>query len=213
MTGRTCGGSTPMISCGSPVSMMRWPIAEGLRPKRRFHNSSLMNTTRAAFGTSSCGEVAAKHGCGLQHGEVLVAHLLAVQRLGLGVAGERRTPSADRCHALEHCALGAPVDEVARRRPLVGGPAARTHVLPEHHQPIRGPVRQRPDQQRVDDGEDGGVGADAERDREDGDGAKRGRLDEGAEGVLPSGRSLTWGAERNQLAVSSVELTIRDCRV
>jgi len=35
----------------------------------------------------------------------------------------------------------------------------------------------------VDEGEDGGVGADAEREGEDGDGGERGRFGESAEGV------------------------------
>ncbi len=52
-TGRNAGGSTPMISCGSPASTTRRPTAAASPPKRRCQRPSLMRATRRAFGRSS----------------------------------------------------------------------------------------------------------------------------------------------------------------
>ena len=47
-------------------------------------------------------------------------------------------------------------------------------VLDDLDDPFCVLVRQRPDQNRVDDAENGGVGSNAQRQRDDGDGGKRG---------------------------------------
>ena len=50
--------------------------------------------------------------------------------------------------------------------------ADRLRRFPDHDELLRVGVRQRAKQDGVDDGEDGGVGADAEGEREDGDGGE-----------------------------------------
>ena len=134
--GRNPGGSTPMISCGSPLSVTIRPTTAGSPPNRRFHSASPMTATRAALGTSSSGrKVRPSAGDDAEHVEVLVRDLLAGDRLRLGAAGQGRPPAADRGDAFEECRFAAPVDVVARRRPLVSRAAARAEVLPDHHQP------------------------------------------------------------------------------
>ena len=56
-------------------------------------------------------------------------------------------------------------------------------VLVEHADQLADPSRHRLQQQRVDDGEGGGVGADAQPEHEHGDGGKAGRPEKKAEAV------------------------------
>ena len=49
-------------------------------------------------------------------------------------------------------------------------------------------IRQRPQEHGVDHAEDGGVGADAEGERDDGDNAEGGRLDQHPDGVTEIGQ-------------------------
>jgi hypothetical protein len=60
-------------------------------------------------------------------------------------------------------------------------------VAPDHHQPVRVPVRQRAQEHAVYDREDGGVGSNAERKREEHDGGKAGILAERAQRVTHVG--------------------------
>ena len=98
---------------------------------------------------------------------------------------EAGAPSADRrgqrsrkrpfCAFQSKCCAG-PVHSVA-------GPPRRAQVLPDHHQPFGIRIGQRPEQQRVDDAEDCGVGADAQRQRDEGDHRERPCLQHHANGV------------------------------
>jgi hypothetical protein len=72
------------------------------------------------------------------------------------------------------------------------GVVARGDDFVQHDQPIRFGIRQRPQQDRVDDRENGRVGADREGEREDGDGAESGILEERAQRV---GQILAHDAE------------------
>ena len=128
-------------------------------------------------------EGAAGDGTDAEHGEVLVRHLLAGDRLGLRVAGERRTPAGDDRDLLEEAGFAPPVGVVAGRGPFVGRTAARPQVLPDHHEPLRMRIGQRPEQDGVDDGEHRGVGADAERDRQDRDRGEPAGLEDGPDGI------------------------------
>ena len=68
------------------------------------------------------------------------------------------------------------------------GKRALRRLVEEPHEPIGLVERQRPQQHRVDDAEDGGVGADAEReDRDHGDGERR-RAEQDPEGVAEVGK-------------------------
>ena len=64
----------------------------------------------------------------------------------------------------------------------------RLQVAPDHHESIRVAVRQRPQQHAVDDGKDGGVGTDAEREGEQHDDREPGIPAQGAEGITHVGR-------------------------
>jgi hypothetical protein len=73
-------------------------------------------------------------------------------------------------HPLEELGLGFPIEVVGRRDDVALALPSGVR-LPHHHQAIRLGIRQRPDEDRVDDGEDRRVGADAER--ETGEGGER----------------------------------------
>ena len=157
----------------------RWLGAEAAPPQPVADDRDAARVGHAVAGH----EVAAERRRAAEHRQVLVRHLLAGERFGLGVAAERRTPAAHRRHALDLRELRAPIHDVARRSPFVGRATAGPQVLPQHHQAIGAWIRQRPQHQRVDDGEDGGVGADAQRQREDGDGREPGRPQQRPDGV------------------------------
>src|SRR5262249_37185039 len=71
--------------------------------------------------------------------------------------------------SLERAAARAPVEVVARRRPLVEE-RVRGVRLEHAHQPLRLRIRQRPEQHGFDDAGHRGVCADAEAEREHGNG-------------------------------------------
>ena len=128
-------------------------------------------------------EHAAERGRGAEQREEIGGHLFAQDlhgfpgsREGAGHAGVAR-------EALER--LGEPVvfevgrrDAKARRRR-----AARRRHLRQLHEPIGVRVGQRPEQHAIDNAEHGSVGADAERDRQDGHRGEAGRPPERAQGV------------------------------
>src|SRR6185503_2543484 len=69
-------------------------------------------------------------------------------------------------------------------------------ALEQHHQLIGLPERKRPQEHRVDDGEDRGVGADAERQREDGHGGETRAREQHADGVAKIAHRLDYGSRR-----------------
>ena len=79
-------------------------------------------------------------------------------------------PAVDviRRHERERAAVAPPVEVVGRRDRTEPAALARA-LLGERHHAIGARIRQRPPQHRVDDAEDRGVGADAERQREERD--------------------------------------------
>ena len=107
-------------------------------------------------------EITAEYRCDAEHAEVLVCDLLPGKRLRLGPPGQRRPPPTDHGDLFEEVLLSPPVHVIARGPPFVDGPVAAAEVLPDHDQPVRTGVGEWPQEQRVHDGEDGGVGADAQ---------------------------------------------------
>src|SRR5204863_8854155 len=87
-------------------------------------------------------------------------------------------PAALCCHGFEQCALAAPIRKVEIRSILQ--PPARVPFL-KYYQPFRIFVGKRAKQSRVDDAENGRVGPDAQREREDGHGGEAGVLQQLAE--------------------------------
>jgi hypothetical protein len=74
-----------------------------------------------------------------------------------------------------------PVEEVERRHPAARRPLL---LLPHHHQPISRRKWQRPEQRRVNQREDGAVGANPESQRDDRDGGKSRRAAKLSQGKL-----------------------------
>ena len=99
------------------------------------------------------------------------------------LAGQQRAGAALRNrHLLERSVFGADVDELPRRRPVLRDVDA-WRSQPQHREPVRVGIRQRLEQQRVDDAEDGGVGADADGERDDDHQRQRGRAPQRPDGV------------------------------
>ena len=70
------------------------------------------------------------------------------------------------------------------------GKARRGSVLPDHDDLVRILIRQRPEQHRLHEREDGGVGANAERQRAYRGDGEDGRLSQQAEGVPQVGKEI-----------------------
>ena len=103
-----------------------------------------------------------------------------VERIPL--AEDRGAGAAEGAERVERSLPRAQIDEIPDGDELLGDAGPAVAVL-EEHQPIRVGIGQRPEQRRVDHREDGDVGADAERQREDG-GERESRLaDEQPQGV------------------------------
>ena len=88
-------------------------------------------------------------------------------RIALAVAADRRPERVEADQAVELRQLGLQIEEVARRDREVHDVAV-AHVVPHRPEPRRIVVGQRPQQHGVDDAENRGGGADAQRDREHG---------------------------------------------
>ena len=142
-------------------------------------------------GVSSSGsEVTPEHGVDAEEREEVGGDRRHVDALGLaavrrgegaGGADERRARAGGK--GVEQLAALLVVAEVSGRdgrQRLV----ADAEVDPDIGQPVRIPVGQRLHQHAVDDAEDGGGRADAEGEREDGDGGEAGRPRERPNGVL-----------------------------
>ena len=139
------------------------------------------------FGTKRPSE----RGNDAEHREVLVRGLLARDRLWLALIDQGRPPPGHHRDFLEERVLASPVGVVPRSGPLIGGAAACPHVLPHSDQPIGVTVGQRPQQQGVDHGEDRGVGANPERQRQDGDDGEGRRFPQHPDGVADVLKHLT----------------------
>ena len=110
----------------------------------------------------------------------------AFDALGLAAAGEIESDGVVGRHLLEG------MTSIAIVHVLPGGGRdvvePRTlQVAPDHHESIRVAVRKRPQQHAVDDGKDGGVGTDAEREGEQHDDREPRIPAQGAEGITHVG--------------------------
>ena len=96
--------------------------------------------------------------------------------LGLPCVTRDRLPErGDRGHLLEDLLLLDQLGIIARRDREIDD-VPRAQVLPDEHEPIGVRVRQRPQQHGVHHAENGGAGANAERERDDGRDAERRHL-------------------------------------
>ena len=105
-----------------------------------------------------------------------------LQALRLHAFGQRQRSSAQRDNCLEGGRALLEVDEIGIRHAGVTNAAALGGLV-QDQQPIGLGVGQRLDQDAVDDAEERGVDADAEREAEDDDGRDTGVVHEAADGV------------------------------
>ena len=118
-----------------------------------------------------CGQRAPEQGAGLQHLEDAAHAADARQPHRLALPREAHVRPAVRGHDAEGRAPTAPVVEVAGRH-CAAGVLAIQCLVPERVEPLGLVVRQGSEEHAVDDAEDSGVRADAQRQRQDRDGCK-----------------------------------------
>ncbi len=111
-------------------------------------------------------ESSTAHGRAAKHLEKALGARQAAEPFGRRATRVIERLSAVRRQRLEPAGLCPPVEKI-RRRDAEARPAAREIVLVDDHELLGLVVRQRLQQKRVGDGENRGVGPDAERERDD----------------------------------------------
>lgn len=134
---------------------------EPSRPQRVAHDHHRRGSGAGVLGRDDAAAKRSKTGDGEEAaGDRRAWHLFRRQR-----ARHREGLARDRGHRLEPAGAGLPVGEVGGRRRGPQGRALRRRRA-DRDQAVGAGERQRPQQHRVDRAEDGGVGADADRERE-----------------------------------------------
>ena len=168
--GGSPGGSTPTTVYQSLSMRSLRPIASGDAAKRRRHSASLMTSTSVMPGPSSSGpKQPSELRPHAEHVEVRRTgqqHLDALGFVDFGQVGVDR-PHAGDGRRRDRCDRGSRAARAATCRRRWRSSAVKSAVTRTSRSAMR--VRQRPHDHRVDDGEDGAVGADAERQRGNGD--------------------------------------------
>ena len=145
------------------------------------HGMSEDRHVRASRAVFIGGERAAQRGRSAEHAEVIgadvdAAHLLRPIAAAQIEAGTGKIVGGNRVEG----SGGAPGHELGNR---LRAPHAARKLAADSNQPLRVRVGQRLQEDAVDDGEDGSVGADADRQRRDRDGTEPWIPDEQAEGI------------------------------
>ena len=122
-------------------------------------------------------EVAAQDRVDVEEAQRAVGHEERLDALGLAGAGDRHRAAVPEPDVLEDAPLFA-VDEVVRGRHVQERDPEPRRRVPQAHEPVGLVERQRLEQDAADDAEDGRVGADTERQREDGDQREHGGPEE-----------------------------------
>ena len=104
----------------------------------------------------------------MEEAQGAVGHEERLDALGLAGAGDRHRAAVPEPDVLEDAPLFA-VDEVIRGRHVQERDPEPRRRVPQAHEPVGAVERQRLEQDAADDAEDGRVGADTERQGEDGD--------------------------------------------
>ena len=126
-----------------------------------------------------CGRARAAHRAPRRSSMRLCATLICSDPL---VACERQPHGIGNSHVSEALALRAPLIDVSVRRSALTKSLCR-NLGPEHRQLLGRLIRKRPQEHGVEHAEDRGVRANAEREREHGDGSKAGILSQRPKGV------------------------------
>ena len=157
------GPITPTTSYSVPLKLMVRPTIAGSPPNRRRHKPSPRSTTRSLPICSSCA-VKPRPSAGVTRS---TGNRLEERRPASSRSGSPDPTRLKFCGALPSAASSntrlrvAPFPVVGRidPRPRTGIRQAR----PDRHQPLRLSVRERPQHHPVDDAENRGGGADAQR--------------------------------------------------
>ena len=162
------GGNDSRHGEAAPVERERAPDYGGARTEAPAPQAATDEDHGCRTEPVVCGvEVTARHGVDSEDAEEVGRDHLAAEVLGLPSSGHVGVLPAERGQALEAAAVLLPVDEVR-----IGDRHAREvrRRLAEPHQAVGIAVGQRLEENAVDDAEDGGVGADPERQRDHRDG-------------------------------------------
>ncbi len=141
------------------------------------------------------GEAASERRTDAHHVEVVPAHADGRHPLRLAARDQRRHPRAHHRELLEAAAPLAPVEH-GREADVAREPLGV--AIADGHEPLGIRIRQRAQEDGVDHGEDGGVGADAERQRDQRRGGEAGRAPQHAEAVA---QVLPQHLEKRQAAL------------
>ena len=173
---RNARGITPITVVGSSLTRICRPTIDGSPPNRRVKRSHPSRIDCGAPGRpSSSRNVRPNALSAPRSGKEIGRDERRAELLRIAVAGER-----------DRAARPDAADLRERRRPLadvaeVGTRERSARIAePDECQPVGVAIRQRLDQHRVDDAEDGGVGADAEREGEKNDRGEATRLADAA---------------------------------
>ena len=148
------------------------------------------------------GDGAPKEWCDAKQGKELRGHPLRVHASRLAGASHREHPRAPGGKASNRAALVLPIEPVCGRDV---GARIGTERLGDHHELVAVRVRQRPQQELIDDGEDGGVAADAKGQRQN-DGQREARTaPEATNGVLDVSPDIFHDAHRPLVVAALLE--------
>ncbi len=159
---------------------------EATHPQRVTHQRD-MRLVRPIFGR---GERPSHHDGHTEELEVLCRHLFGSQLFRQPGASEIDDVGSVGGDVLDDVGLAAPVSELGRRR---AGEAALGRGRLEDDHAIRVGIGDGLEQHRVDDGEDGGVGADPQCQGADGGQGEAGALEKRADGVPGVGQQVCEG--------------------
>ncbi len=115
-----------------------------------------------------------------QRGEKVGGDEAGAEAIRLAFSGEVGSLRPHQAEVADGAELAFPVLEIGHRHQLRA--PCLVHAA-KHHHTIRIRIRQRPQQHRVDDGEDRGVGSDSERERQENHGGEPALVGERAKGV------------------------------
>ena len=161
-------GMTPTMVCGAPSSTIDWPTTVGIAsepplPQTVTEHHFRLDPVQIAVGR----ERATDERWRAEHGKKIRGRVVRENLDRFAAAGHGRATVMPSCHVGERAALATPLVEIARGDTCTGRQA-------QHDDPLRLREAQRAEQDRIDDGEHRGAGADAERQRGDGRDGKAG---------------------------------------
>jgi len=140
------------------------------------------------------GEHTSESSIDLQQGKQICRNGLALDARRFAAASQIETAVLDGAHSLKNGVLRLPVGEIpGRRLVLVLFIERQANFFPHHYQTISVGIGQALKQDDIDDGENRGVGADAERQSENSDGGEARILAEHAQTVANIGEKFLDG--------------------